>query len=1581
MKSTRWQDNFLNHFAFLFFVFTLLNTLNAFAGPTRTTYQAKIVKPDGYPLEAASVNFKFTILDPSGSCILFAETYNSVNMSSTGGLISFSLGAGVKTFPVSGTTFEQIFSNITPNMACDTGGAPAVYTPMANDARKIVMQFHDGGGWQTLPAMNINAVPYAMYANDSQKFNGMAPSEFVQVSTIPTCTASEALRYTGSAFQCVAAGGSGPVSSGSVITALGYTPADSATVSTVSTYASNVSSTVFSISSTVSSFQSSVAASFSAIVNSQWITSGTAIGYDAGRVGIGTLNPAYNLHVMQPVSGPTSVMIDAFSGTPGIYFRKANGTAAAPQAVSNATALLEIAAVGHGQTAYLASSAAKMIMAAEEDWTDATGAASIRFHTRGSSTTTASSERMRIDKNGNVGIGTVTPMTKLDVSGGVRISMEVAACAVSFAGTLRYNSGVVEYCNGSAWTQFGVSGAGITALNGLVSGSQTFALGNSGTLPNISSTGSVHTFNFPYAASAGVTSGLISNTDYATFNNKQSATSAAMIVTLGYTPANAVSVTTLSSTLATMQASVATITSSQWVTSGSAIYYNAGNVGIGTSSPASRLDLSANAVVDANTLTFSNLTQSTNVILRTKDYMNNLGWQIAAAGGSQELFHIRDGAGNPRLFINTANNTMGVGAASATARLHITSGTAAIPAFKFTSGTLVTTPQSGSMEFDGFNFYLTDTSGIRRAIATGASSSSIDNASIINSSGNITMVPQTGSVIVSSTTASINSATGALIVNGGVGIAGDANIAGTLTAGHAIMGLSTGMVGIGASTPTTKLDVRSEGAIKVARIQYSGSGFSTQPNLEMFRSRGTIDSPTAVLANDVLGSWSAIGHNGVSFGAGSTAGILIRATQNFSGTSAGSYMTFNTTASGTSTQVERMRIDNLGNMGLGTTAPDARLDVVGAIKITGFSSGTFMYVNDNASSGTPLNDGARFVYDGNAFGGNYDAIVFEKTDANNVVPDGGFLFANRGSDNIRQPAMAIRGTGNVGIGTIAPVAGLHISTTGTSTRALRIVATTSATGGYAEAQFASDAREYRIGVGNSTEVAHNVAGKYYLYDGASNTMRLVVDQNGNIGAGTAAPITRLDISRPTTSGSQMSLRNNGNGGFLTVPSSSDGVILTTAKYDGGMWITSSPQASAFTVGEGTIQMFTNTGLTPGASFSYAERVRVDNQGNFLIGTTNSTHGRLAVESSGTAYLSLNTTNGTHKRSGVYFRSGGVPQMEIGVDAGVNGARDFYIYDSVSGASRLHVNANGYVGIGTGAPKLPLDVMGIIGTTWGTAFNTSFNGSWNQTTTGYAGLLQFEPSTGKFYFWNTPATAAAGAANPFPVQSMTIDKDGKVGIGTASPGAKFHVNGDARINSIMGGENNGSGNFHLDAWGSGADRSVYLNWASGTGGAKVGNGSSTWGPIAASAFNVSSDRRLKDNIKPIENPLEKILKIDAVTFTWKEASRHKMEGERIGLIAQNVEKIFPQAVKLDHSENALPGGTRLVNYPDLVSPIIAAIKEFYSLWVNDSKDLHREIASVKQENETLKLQNIEKEKQLNDIRAYLCAKDPQAPICQ
>ena len=406
----------------------LLSVVNAFAGPSRATYQAKIVKPDGYPLEASSVNFKFTILDPAGTCILFSETYSNVNMNSTGGLVSFSLGSGVKTYPVSSPTFEDVFSNISSNLSCDAGGPPS-YSPQSSDIRKIVMQFHDGSGWQTLPAMNINAVPYAMYATNAEKLGGVSATSFVQDSEIPTCPGGQALTYNGATFSCIVSGG-GAVSAAAVTSALGYTPADSASLTTVTTNVNSVSSTVFSVSSTVNalsnsvtSLSNSVAVSFAAITSSQWVTSGTTISYNLGNV---------------------------------------------------------------------------------------------------------------------------------NVSGSLRISMDAGSCSSSSAGTLRYNGGLVEYCNGTIWSAFGVAGAGITNFNGSASGSQSLAVSLSGITPAFNSLNGVHTLNIPFASAATTTAGLISNSDYSLFStvvSKITSSAAAIAQVLGYTPADSAVVTTLSSNL------------------------------------------------------------------------------------------------------------------------------------------------------------------------------------------------------------------------------------------------------------------------------------------------------------------------------------------------------------------------------------------------------------------------------------------------------------------------------------------------------------------------------------------------------------------------------------------------------------------------------------------------------------------------------------------------------------------------------------------------------------------------------------------------------------------------------------------------------------------------------------------------------------------------------------------------------------------------------------------------------------------------------------------------------------------------
>lgn len=117
-------------------------------------------------------------------------------------------------------------------------------------------------------------------------------------------------------------------------------------------------------------------------------------------------------------------------------------------------------------------------------------------------------------------------------------------------------------------------------------------------------------------------------------------------------------------------------------------------------------------------------------------------------------------------------------------------------------------------------------------------------------------------------------------------------------------------------------------------------------------------------------------------------------------------------------------------------------------------------------------------------------------------------------------------------------------------------------------------------------------------------------------------------------------------------------------------------------------------------------------------------------------------------------------------------------------------------------------------------------------------------------------------------------------------------------------------------------------ASNTTFVRVGGGLSATGNITAFA---SSDRRLKENIIPIDNPLEKIDKLDGVEFDWtdeyiQKESNGKGEDEYfvrkhdVGLIAQQVEKVLPEVV------GKRKDGYLAIKYDRIVPLLVEAIKE-------------------------------------------------------
>ena len=82
---------------------------------------------------------------------------------------------------------------------------------------------------------------------------------------------------------------------------------------------------------------------------------------------------------------------------------------------------------------------------------------------------------------------------------------------------------------------------------------------------------------------------------------------------------------------------------------------------------------------------------------------------------------------------------------------------------------------------------------------------------------------------------------------------------------------------------------------------------------------------------------------------------------------------------------------------------------------------------------------------------------------------------------------------------------------------------------------------------------------------------------------------------------------------------------------------------------------------------------------------------------------------------------------------------------------------------------------------------------------------------------------------------------------------------------------------------------------------------------------SSDKRLKDNLKPIENSLDKVSKLSGYEFDWND-KQEIYQGHDVGVIAQEVEEVLPEVV------NTRDSGYKAVKYEKIVPLLIESIKE-------------------------------------------------------
>lgn len=660
---------------------------------------------------------------------------------------------------------------------------------------------------------------------------------------------------------------------------------------------------------------------------------------------------------------------------------------------------------------------------------------------------------------------------------------------------------------------------------------------------------------------------------------------------------------------------------------------------------------------------------------------------------------------------------------------------------------------------------------------------------------------------------------------------------------------------------------------------------------------------------------------------------------------------------------ERMRITSSGNVGIGTSSPSSKLtvsandvfnqDSSGQIIITGASdqNKTLSFGFDTTSNygyiqsiwrGNSLKPLVLQPWGGNVGIGttspvsisNYTTLdlrgtngsllymgqagvtaslrlIGEGTDGyiDNLNSTGSLLFRT----NNATERMRITSSGNVGIGTSSPSTKLDINGNARVYGANLLLDFTGNVGGI---QWGLN--PYIQGIAN---------GGFEIRDNTSGLSRFVISSSGNVGIGTTSPGSRLTV-QTTTSSSADTLRITDGTGTINIGHWD--AVTNRFEYSG---------RSTYHVQYGASNYFA-------IGTNGSERMRITSAGNVGIGTTspNARFTTLTNAAGWAGWIENQDTSGNG--SGL-----------VVTGASNSGGISFFVRKQ-DGTGTFAVLGNGNVGIGTTSPATLLDL-----------YKASFPVAQISSGT-ITGNMGIDTSNNFMNFGTTTNHDVSFATNNAP--RMRITNTGNVGIGTTSPGSKLtiadSVNGGS--GAIVTNNNTGSsaygyvaayspdGGIELRAYPtanalgkhtrvestSGNTSGLLINqaganpisfWNNGSEKMRIASGGNigigTTSPsyplhVSAQVSNVSiyadydivaySDQSVKENIRPIDNALERVIESRGVLYDRIDSG----EKDNIGFIAQELEVAFPELVVTN------PDGTKAVKYQNAVAVLFEAVKE-------------------------------------------------------